>query len=247
MEVLSAQLTEAIGQVELQRATLEEIVLGLGSQAQQLHAVANVLTGAAKAQADVLTALQQGQAPAPAQLEPMARDLAAVSSLIGHASNAIPPLAAPAARARSSSHDSDDSLGRERGVWHTSASDASYSASRSSVSPGSSRAESPALGVLGRPYAPPRQHASPPPAGGSPAAAPAAAPLVSFGAAKAPIAPRPVARPRVAEPDIDEVGGIEYVSNLRFEGAAPTPHPSRARALYTRPSTPQARPPWATT
>lgn len=54
---LSARLTEAILQVELQRSTLDEVVLRLADQARHLNGVAGVLTEQSREQAHVLQEL----------------------------------------------------------------------------------------------------------------------------------------------------------------------------------------------
>ena len=59
LAALSSRLTDALAAVELQRATLEEVLLRLAEQAQHLAAVSGVLTGATHAQGAVLQELQQ--------------------------------------------------------------------------------------------------------------------------------------------------------------------------------------------
>ena len=56
---LSAQLTQAIAVVELQRATVEESILRLFAEAQQLNQVSDALCQAASTQGTVLVHLQQ--------------------------------------------------------------------------------------------------------------------------------------------------------------------------------------------
>ena len=56
---LSGRLTDAILQVELQRSTLEEVILRLAEQASHLNGVAGVLTEASNAQGTVLHDLQR--------------------------------------------------------------------------------------------------------------------------------------------------------------------------------------------
>ena len=93
---LSAQLTQAIALVELQRATVEESILRLFGEAQQLNQVSDALCEAATTQGTVLIHLQQllqsGKAPSE-----MAESLAPAALGIAAASGALaaPPLPPP--------------------------------------------------------------------------------------------------------------------------------------------------------
>ena len=93
---LSAQLTQAIALVELQRATVEESILRLFGEAQQLNQVSDALCEAATTQGTVLIHLQQllqsGKAPSE-----MAESLAPAALGIAAASGALaaPPPSEP--------------------------------------------------------------------------------------------------------------------------------------------------------
>ena len=92
---LSAQLTQAIAVVELQRATVEESILRLFAEAQQLNQVSDALCQAASTQGTVLVHLQQllQNANAPAgmvqALAPAAQGIAAAHQVL--AAPATPP------------------------------------------------------------------------------------------------------------------------------------------------------------
>ena len=93
---LSAQLTQAIALVELQRATVEESILRLFGEAQQLNQVSDALCEAATTQGTVLIHLQQllqsGKAPSEIaeSLAPAALGIAAASGAL-----AAPPPSEP--------------------------------------------------------------------------------------------------------------------------------------------------------
>ena len=88
---LSAQLTQAIALVELQRATVEESILRLFGEAQQLNQVSDALCEAATTQGTVLIHLQQllqsGNAPSgmAESLAPAALGIAAASGALAAA------------------------------------------------------------------------------------------------------------------------------------------------------------------
>ena len=88
MVELSAQLTQAIALVELQRATVEESILRLFNEAQQLNQVSDALCEAATTQGTVLIHLQQllqsSNAPSDMvrSLEPAALGIAAASGAL---------------------------------------------------------------------------------------------------------------------------------------------------------------------
>ena len=97
MVQLSAQLTQAIAMVELQRATVEESILRLFGEAQQLNQVSDALCEAASTQGTVLIHLQQllQSSNAPSEvvqsLAPAALGIAAASGALATAPPPPPP------------------------------------------------------------------------------------------------------------------------------------------------------------
>lgn len=102
---LSQRLTDAIVQVEMQRSSLEEIILHLAQHASTLNGVAGVLTEATHAQGSVLEDLQRfvARSGAAAQLgaglQPAASGLAAASASLAAASAGAPSALANGALA----------------------------------------------------------------------------------------------------------------------------------------------------
>lgn len=208
MHALSEKLTSTIAHVELQRSTIEEVIMRLAEQATQLSAVSDVLTEATYAQGGVLQELsrllQTSNAPAPLgdALKPAAEGLANAASMLqepgSKAAAAVPPQHVGA-----SGPPSERSEPETAGSAATFDSFANFDTVSTAVPAPTPTAEAQASRV-------------PPPTQATNAA--------SFG-------PKPPAR-KVIEPDLDDFGGVEYVKGLEIQGAPITGEALEATAEF---------------
>ena len=238
LAALSTRLTDTIASVELQRSSLEEVILTLSEQATALNAVASVLTNATHAQGHVLQELQQllSTSGAPAQLssalKPATSSLAHAAGMLAQSGPSAPTP--PAVQ--------QDASCASLQTFASASSTGAASTTSEGVNPGlgfaphsaSAGADAVASGGFASfddvpPAAPPPNSLA---AGGS---SHDAAPFTAaWPEPQQPVAPagrdrshtmaatygRPARTvPVVIEPDIDDIGGVEYVSNLRVGGA----------------------------
>jgi hypothetical protein len=200
LAALSTRLTESIASVESQRTMLEEVIMQLTQQAMQLNTVSGVLTSAAHAQGSVLAELQQllASTGTSAQLGGALQPAAASLSLAADAlASTVADAAVPAAR---------------------SAVDVSGDAPRR-ILPGVSGPSADASPAFTAHFDSPGDAAPPPSEAGRmrtqtmmPTAPAQSAACDYFGAS------RPSRAVPVIEPDMDDVGGVEYVKDLKISG-----------------------------
>lgn len=191
---LSSRLTESIANVEIQRGTLDEVILRLADQARHLSDVALVLTQASREQGLVLQELQR--------LLSMSVTKAPEPSGLPQSS-----IATPGSRERTSSPTTAGaplSNGAHQYVPSNAIQPSSTSASSSGVAPAPAVSSSVAV----RPDTP-ATHVE----------ANAHSTQLRRWSKSSPIIPTPPPRPQVIEPDMTDEDGIEYVKNLRIEGA----------------------------
>lgn len=242
LAVLSTRLTKAIAQVELQRATLEETLLRLATEADTLDAVSAAMLEAAATQGSVLQALQQLAREAPARAPnptaaasaPADGRAAWAEARMGRAAVGAPAPAPSASLAPASAtvcNGYAPAPCRPAAVFVPPAAGGASSVSspqtptsqQTHTSQQTSNSQQ-APGPAGRlPSAPSARAAStiiaPAPAAPPPQPQPPLRPRPLLPSASAPVLMRPPERPKIVEPDMDDCR-IEYVSNLRLDGQA---------------------------
>jgi len=206
LAALSTKLTDTLAAVELQRATLEEVIVRLADQAKHLAAVSGVLTGATHAQGAVLQELHtllDGNGGAAAALQPAAAAVAQASQMLNTAaaaSTTTPKAPPPTAQTAPPTQQAAGGFG------------ASFEASFD---------DAPAPPPQKKPPPPPPPKPQPATAAAAPTAtrpSPAKPPSSSssqFGGPR--VSQRAVP---IVEPDMDDEEGVQYVSNLRIQGSA---------------------------
>lgn len=213
---LSRRLTEQIAHVEMQRSTLEEVIMRLAEQATHLNSVSSVLTDATYQQGSVLSELQKilSSSGAPAHLnealKPAATSVTQAASALAGAAPAPPPTAEaalPPGGALPSPPQPASSFG------DFDAAPLGFSASFDAAPPAPAPVPVPTPAPAPTPA--PTPAPAPPPSLVETRARASTMPS-SFGA-YAP--PKPPPRPAVIEPDMDDEEGVEYVANLIISGS----------------------------
>ena len=216
LAALSTRLTETLAAVEVQRSTLEEVIVRLAEQAKHLTAVSSVLTGATHAQGAVLQELHlllQGSGVAAANAEAALQPAAAAVAQAAH-------MLGPASTAAASCAPSDANNASFNATFDATFDDA--------ATPGTAPAAIPAArSAVPPPGPPPAASPAVPPAAPSPSASRDRASSADVQRSSSSLAAytrtssfaRTSRAVPVVEPDMDDEDGVQYVSNLHIQGA----------------------------